>query len=247
MIDIHCHILPGVDDGPSGLECAVQMLETAATDGISRIICTPHSSPNINGKLSQAFSKLEPLAASAGIKIACGMEYSYGHLHVEPAELRPLGGTSFLLIELGCPDLPPTIGELFFSLERNGFQIIIAHPERYLRDLDACEELARLGVFFQLNAGSILGEYGSRCRRMAEKMIEGGYCHYVASDAHGRNRTFRLRECRQCLAQNFGGKFAFQVLVENQERLLNNESPVTLIPHKINRSFFSFFRKNRPL
>ncbi len=247
MIDIHCHVLPGVDDGASDLECAVQMLESAAANGIGRIICTPHSAPDMAEKINQAFSKLDPLAVSLGIRIACGVEYSYGHLHGDPKELRSLAGTSFLLLDLGCPELPPTIVELFFSLECSGLQIIIAHPERYLKSLDTCEELSRLGAFFQLNAGSILGEYGKQCRRMAEKMIENGYCHYVASDAHGRNRTFRLRECRQCLAQNFGEEFASQVLGKNQELLLNNQLPITLVPQKANRKFFCFFRKNKPL
>jgi len=235
MIDIHCHILPGIDDGASNFFIAKRMLEVAAADGVDTIICTPHYGRGCNSKGKPIREMLMPIAASAGIRLLPGMEYGYSNVH-EEEELQPLGDSSFLLIDLGCPVLPPSIGELFFSLERRGYQIIIAHPERYLTDFDSCDELFRLGAFFQLNADSILGRNGTFCRRMAERMIRKGYCHFIASDAHSEHRTFHLSECRHRLEADCGTDFTELVMERNPQRLLKNLPPQTPM---IKRNWFS--------
>ena len=226
MIDIHCHILPGIDDGAPSFSIAKRMLEAAAADGVDTIICTPHYSWGGRAKAGPIRQSLEPIAAAAGIRLLPGMEYFYSNVH-EEEELQPLGDSSFLLIDLGCPTLPPSTGELFFSLERRGYQIIIAHPERYLTDFDSCKELSRLGAFFQLNADSFLGRNGTSCRRMAERMIRSGYCHFIASDAHGEHRTFRLGECRRRIEADCGAAFSELVMERNPQRLLKNLAPET--------------------
>jgi len=241
MVDIHCHILPGIDDGASDLSVSLRMLDAAAADGIDTIFCTPHYSMRGGPRADRRRKTLEPRAASLGIRLLPGMEYSYSHIHEEREELRPLGDSSFLLIDLGCPSLPPSLGEFFFVLERRGYQIIIAHPERYLADIDSCAELARRGVFFQLNADSVLGRNGAPCRRMAERMIRAGHCHFIASDAHGTHRTFRLGECRRRLESFRGGEFAEQVMTRNPQRLLNNLPPET--PEAAESWFFRIFRR----
>lgn len=241
MVDIHCHILPGIDDGASDLPIAKRMLETAAADGVDTIFCTPHYSVRGGPRADRRRKELEPSAALLGIRLLPGMEYSYCHIHDEREELRPLGDSSFLLIDLGYPSLPPSLGELFFALERRGYQIIIAHPERYLTDIDSCEELARLGVFFQLNADSVLGRNGAFSRRMAERMIRAGHCHFIASDAHGEHRTFRLGECRRRLRTFRGGEFTEQVMDRNPQRLLKNLPPET--PEEAGGWFSRIFRR----
>jgi protein-tyrosine phosphatase len=216
------------------------MLEVAAADGVDTIICTPHYGRGCNSKGKLIRKMLMPIAASAGIRLLPGMEYCYSNVH-EEAELQPLGDGSFLLIDLACPTLPPSIGELFFSLERRGYQIIIAHPERYLTDLDSCEELFRLGAFFQLNADSILGRNGTFCRRMAERMIRNGYCHFIASDAHGEHRTFHLSECRRRLEADCGTDFVELVMERNPQRMLKNLPPEA--PEKKQNWFTRIFRR----
>ncbi len=240
MIDIHCHILPGIDDGAASFTIAKRMLETAAADGVDVIICTPHYSWGGRLKAEAIKKTLEPIAAAAGIRLLAGMEYSYSNVH-EEEELQPLGDSSFLLIDLGCPVLPPSIGELFFSLERRGYQIIVAHPERYLTDLDSCEELCRLGAFFQLNADSVLGRNGAFSRRMAERMIRRGCCHFIGSDAHGEHRTFRLGECRRRLEADCGAEFSELVMERNPQRLMKNLPPET--PERKRSWFSGLFRR----
>lgn len=227
MIDIHCHILPGIDDGATDSDVSGKMLEAAAADGVDTIFCTPHFSKQVRREGERLREALAPRAAAAGIRLLPGTEYSYANFHRIPDELLPLGDSGFLLIDLGCPTLPPSLCELFFALERRGYQIIIAHPERYFTDPGCCAELARLGVFFQLNADSILGLNGNGCRRMAQKMIRAGHCHYIASDAHGTHRTFRLSECRRRLDSERGADFTALVMERNPQRLLKNLPPET--------------------
>jgi len=230
MVDLHCHILPGIDDGAADFSVAGQMLEAAAADGIDTICCTPHFSEEAAGKADRIRAELESRASAVGIQLLPGMEYRYSHVTAADRELQPLGGSSCLLIELGRSRLPASLGELFFALERRGCQIVVAHPERYLTRLDCCAELLRLGVFFQLNADSVLGRNGSSVRSMAERMIESGYCHCVASDAHGGSRTFRLSQCRKRLEVLRGKEFAELVMDRNPRRLLNNLSMETPAP-----------------
>ena len=115
MVDIHCHILPGMDDGASDFKTAEQMLQTAAEDGIDTLICTPHYSPKAYRDCPRVLEKLAGSAKAAGIRLLPGMEYSFARLDAEIANLRPLGESSFVLIDLGVPNLPPSIEELFFS------------------------------------------------------------------------------------------------------------------------------------
>lgn len=239
MIDIHCHILPEIDDGAPSFFVAKRMLEAAAADGVDTIVCTPHYGRGGRSKAGPIRKSLTPIAAAAGIRLLPGMEYFYSNVQ-DDEELQPLGDSSFLLIDLGCPALPPSLGESFFALERRGYQVIIAHPERYLTDLDSCVELFRLGAFFQLNADSILGRNGASCRRMAERMIRSGHCHFIASDAHSEHRTFRLGECRRRLEADCGEEFTELVMERNPQRMLKNLPPET--PKRENTWFSRLFR-----
>ncbi len=227
MVDIHCHILPEIDDGAKDFATAEQMLKAAAENGVDTIFCTPHYSEAALAAIPSRLTELQAAAASVGIRLLPGMEYAYRNFPMESTQLRPLGESSFLLIELNCPTLPPAIHDFFFALARRGYQVIIAHPERYLTELHDCVELAGLGVFFQLNADSILGHNGADRRRMAERMLRSGHCHYIASDAHGVRRKCRLRECRKRIESRFGALFAEVVFERNPQRLLRNLSPET--------------------
>ncbi len=227
MIDLHCHLLPGVDDGAPDLAAAERMLDAAAQDGIHTIVCTPHDSGRALEQLAAFPEALTAAAEQRGIRLLPGMEYRYSHLRGEESSLRPLGESSFLLVELGCRRLPGSLEQLFFELGCRGFQLVLAHPERYLDELDACAELERLGVFFQLNVDSVLGLNGSSCRRQARRMLEHGYAHYLASDAHGPHRTFHLSRCREALTADYGADYAELLLRQNPERLLQNLPPLT--------------------
>ena len=246
MVDIHCHILPGMDDGASDFKTAEQMLQTAAEDGIDTLICTPHYSPKAYRDCPRVLEKLAGSAKAAGIRLLPGMEYSFARLDAGIENLRPLGESSFVLIDLGVPNLPPSIEELFFLLGRNNMQIIIAHPERYLTEVESALELLRLGAFFQLHADSILGGNGPRCRRMAARLIRSGCCHYVASDAHGRHRTFRLSRCRAHLEQRCGKAYAGTIMDTNPERLLKNLPPVSLRPEENGNWLLRLLKGRRP-
>jgi len=225
MIDIHCHILPGIDDGAPTETAALEMLKCAAADGVDTLFCTPHFSNDAAEKMDQIREKLQEKADALGIKLLPGMEYQYSYLTMAKNNLCSLAESTYLLVDLETPILLPLIAEVFFNLERLGYQIIVAHPERYLKDMDSCAELFRLGVFFQLNADSILGNNGSVCYKMAKQMIEKGYCHYIASDAHNSQRAFHLTECRKFLTKRYKKEFTELVMDRNPRRLLSQLPP----------------------
>ena len=231
MIDIHCHIIPGVDDGAKDLAMAEKMLAAAAADGIDTIICTPHSSGNPEQPGSEIIPQLQQSAASWNITLLEGMEYSYQHLSRTTA-LKTLGNSSFLLIDFHRAPSHEAVNGIFFDLARRGFQIIVAHPERSFRDLSDIEKLHHTGAYFQLSADSFLGEWGRQPLNMAMRMFKHGLCHYIASDAHGGNKMFHLRECRQLLS-GYGGPNCIDTLMdENPCRLLKNQPPLKVLPEK---------------
>lgn len=228
MIDIHCHILPavpGADDGSPSLEVSLDMLEAAQTNGITHIICTPHDSPDSIPDVRRIRDEFAPEAEKRGIALSCGMEYNFSHISWQNGDFLTLADTSFLLLEFDSPYLSAASENLLFELQKKQYKLIAAHPERIFRSLDPVRRLGELGVFFQLTAGSVIGRHGPGVAGFSREMIENGFCHYIASDAHNRSRTFRQASCRKLLEEFYGPAFTDTVFDENPERLLRNKSP----------------------
>lgn len=244
MIDIHCHILPGLDDGAADIAGAEAMLKAAAGDGVTTIFCTPHDSAAALGQRRKKREELAPVAGKYGITLLDGMEYLFSHLTTD-SELCTLAESSFLLVDFGSPELPPAAQQVLFKLARRNYRIIAAHPERLFGRLEPVEALYRLGCCFQVNADSLLGNNGRRCRGLAERMIRRGLCHYVASDAHGAERTFRLTECRKRLAELTGDENAELLLETNPRRLIDDLPPrrPAVKDTPAIAEWFRFFRK----
>lgn len=232
MIDIHCHILPSLDDGAADMAAAAKMLAAAADDGVNTIICTPHGSPIVYEKLPKAIELLQPQATALNISLLPGMEYRFGHLNDSMNQLRPLAGSSFILVDFHRSALPQAAEGVFFDLSRRGYQVIVAHPERSFSDFKDLEKLQSLGAYFQVNAGSFLGKSGKTSLNMAKRILERGLCYYIGSDAHGEARTFHFKECRKQLENLYGLNCVEIIMDENPARLLKNLSPKPAIPEK---------------
>lgn len=193
MRDMHCHILPGVDDGARDLEESLAMLAAARAAGITSITCTPHCrKPYFDfERMWQAFYELED--AAGGFALQMGFEVNHHtlmELGLEWAEVLHFDGSNEFLLELSVGAMPSRFGDYertIFALQGMGYEVIIAHPERYVaiqRDTSLADELVRMGCKLQCSTDFIAGGRLGHERRPAVKMLKAGLVSYFASDAH---------------------------------------------------------------
>lgn len=230
MIDIHTHLLYGIDDGPSSFESSVAMLEAAAADGVKTIITTPHYSPNISEKLQIRIEEMCPEAARFGIELLPGSEYDFSKLSSQN-ELLTLGKSNYVLVDFCLSFLSPMTRSFLFEWQTRGYQIILAHPERLFdkKDLPALKDLADANVYFQLNAGSFQGLYGRSVRRFARRLLKEGLCHIIASDAHSvKNYSGQLPAARKYVTKKAGEEPARIFFEDNPARMLANKSLLSI-------------------
>ena len=205
MIDLHCHVLPGVDDGPPTVQDAIELARGAWADGIETIVATPHvdaSHPEVrSARIRVAVPELQARLDRAGVAVAIetGAEIAFTRaMELGDDELRALtlGGRGWLLLE--CP-LNRTATPGFLSgarlLARRGHRILLAHPERcpiFLRAPDELGELVAEGMLAQVTARSIEGRFGRTVRDLALHLVACGSVHVVASDGHDENRPAKI-------------------------------------------------------
>lgn len=192
MVDIHCHIMPGIDDGSVSLEQSLQMLSEAQKAGVKTIIATPHYSGKLHesGKVKQAFELLRIEALRCGIELQKGYEIKIHHYRARmPADFHDLdlSGSKYVLLELPHDIVPSYTLELIYKLQLEGFTPIIAHPERcrkLVKSRQVFEELYNSGCLMQIDAASILGNSGGIAKRFAKKLIKTRKAMFIASDSH---------------------------------------------------------------
>lgn len=193
MRDMHCHILPGVDDGARDLEESLAMLAAARAAGITSITCTPHCRrPYFDfERMWQAFYELED--AAGGFALQMGFEVNHHtlmELGLEWAEVLHFDGSNEFLLELSVGAMPSRFGDYertIFALQGMGYEVIIAHPERYVaiqRDTSLADELVRMGCKLQCSTDFIAGGRLGHERGPAVRMLKAGLVSYFASDAH---------------------------------------------------------------
>ncbi len=199
MIDIHCHLIPYIDDGARDLEESLSLLRMAADDGIKRMVLTPHFHvgryDNTRASIESAFLKLKQAVREEAIElelaVAAEVRLDSELLMLLKKDLVPLFGTfegkQYMLLELPHSNIPPGTLEFTRYLVQQNIIPVIAHPERN-RELISTPErigtLANSGCWFQITAGSIIGLFGERCQGVAEYFINKGFANIVASDAH---------------------------------------------------------------
>jgi len=199
VIDLHCHVLPGIDDGPSTVPESLALARAAAAAGTRTIVATPHVSwryPNRAETIASLVGELNARLAAEGIAIDVreGAEIALTRIaDIEPAELErlTLGDGEWLLVE--PPFLPTAYGldASVFALQRQGHHVVLAHPERcpaFHRGPRALAALVSAGTLTSITAGSLAGRFGKQVRRFAMQMVAEGLVHNVASDAHDIHR-----------------------------------------------------------
>jgi protein-tyrosine phosphatase len=194
VIDLHSHVLPGVDDGVRTLEESLDLLRAAGDDGIERIAATPHvreDYPTRPDEMERLVAEVNAAAAGIGVEVLPGGELDLAFAaRLDDDDLRrfALGGSgSLLLLEFPYLGWPLQLPDLVFTLQVRGFRVLIAHPERNAdvqADPEKLRPLVDAGAFVQVTAASLDGRIGSRPRSAGMKLVEGGLAHVIASDAH---------------------------------------------------------------
>jgi protein-tyrosine phosphatase len=195
VIDLHCHVLPGIDDGPPSLEQSVALANVAATARIETLVATPHVSARYHNDAATIAPLVEQvnarlLADSVPVRVLAGAEIALTRVaELDESELARLGlgGGSWLLIEPPFGSLATTLESTVFELQRNGHHVLLAHPERceaFHRDPQIVSRLVAGGVRTSVTADSLAGRFGSTVRRFALTMLEQEIVDNVTSDAH---------------------------------------------------------------
>ncbi len=195
MIDLHTHVLPGIDDGPATIEESVALIRAAAAGGTSVIVATPHVSghyPNRAAAIAQLTRELnERLREQAiAVEIHAGAEIAMTKVaEIEPQELERLhlGGGPWLLLEPPFTQLASGLERVVSELQRSGHRVLLAHPERcpaLHREPQLVRALVAGGVLTSLTAGSLTGRFGGQVRRFAQLLVSQELVHNVASDTH---------------------------------------------------------------
>jgi protein-tyrosine phosphatase len=239
MIDLHCHILPGIDDGSPDLETSLEMARIAVADGITTTFCTPHIYPglyeNTGADIERRVANLQLVLNDKGIPLTL----SYGadaHLvpnmleGVKSGRIPTLGGSRYLLLEPSHNVRPPHFQESVFALIAAGYTPVITHPERltWIGDhYDDFTSLARSGAWLQVTAGALQGRFGKFAQMYAEKFIDEGWTAVIASDAHTTNRRApQMAEAVELAARLVGREEALRMVVERPTAVCDNRPPV---------------------
>jgi protein-tyrosine phosphatase len=225
MVDLHCHILPGLDDGPATIEESLAMAESAIADGITHVVATPHC----NSRYDFDFSRVRQLRNELQAKIGTGLNLATGcDFHLNPENLECLRNDAaaycinqrdYLLVEFNEISIPPAMDQTLHEIQVAGVRPIITHPERNSILRARPERLKRWveqGCFAQVTGGALTGKFGPACQADALRWIGEGLIHFVASDAHNtRSRPLNLQKAYDAVLGKFGEEKALALFVDN--------------------------------
>ncbi|MDE5940018.1 MAG: hypothetical protein K2H37_13175 [Lachnospiraceae bacterium] len=236
LIDIHSHILPGVDDGSPDCQTSMRMLKRAAEDGISAMILTPHNKPGHRHRhFSEMVSKVEKLremAAEENIEtelyIGSEVYYRSGILEkIGHDRAGTLAGSRYVLLEFNPLEEYEYIRNGMYSLLMDGYYPVLAHVERYQNVCarrHGIEDLIDMGCYMQVNAVSITGKSGLKTKGMTRNMLKQGQVHFVATDAHDlRKRPPCLSDCADFIRKKYGGDYSKKLFCDNPLQVIRDK------------------------
>ena len=231
LYDIHCHILPGVDDGAKNMDIALALIEKEIEAGVETIILTPHFrkemfEPDMED-IWNAYDELLYETRYKNIRLYLGCEF---HANMEMVEtldndLRPtLADSRYVLTEFAHNSTRAFMKERADALLTSGYRPIIAHIERYRatrKDFDLIEDLIEMGCEVQVNADAIIGRDGLGAQRFCKKLMQEDMLHYVGSDTHNlRGRAPHLGECCEYLKKHMGRLYTSRIMRDNPSKIV---------------------------
>jgi protein-tyrosine phosphatase len=250
VIDIHCHILPDIDDGAPHRQASLQMASLAHSEGISRIIATPHKNgkyENTKVEILDDVSSLNDLLQEEKIPLTIhpGQEPRItGELleDYEKGDILSLNDAGkYVFVELPSGQVPRYAAQLLFDIQLTGLTPIIVHPERnheIIEHPDILYKFVKDGTLTQVTSSSITGHFGKKIKKFTEDLIEHNLTHFVASDAHNvSSRPFRLKEAYEAVEETYGIDYRY-LFQENAELLLGGNNVAKEVPEQIQKKKF---------
>ncbi|HLR81262.1 MAG TPA: CpsB/CapC family capsule biosynthesis tyrosine phosphatase [Bacillota bacterium] len=257
MIDIHSHILPGVDDGAQTISDSLEMAQAAVDDGIHTIIATPHHK---NGRYENTKKQIQknvfllndllvqhniPLTVLAGQETRLNGEFID---EMTNGEVLPLNDTKYVFVEFPTGQIPQYAKPMLFDIQMAGYQPIIVHPERnrtFMKHPNKLYGFVRNGALAQLTAASLVGKFGKNVQKLSMQFLEAHLIHFIATDAHNTTtRGFCLQEAYQKVTKEYGEKRS-HILMENSQLLMDGENIHIVEPERIRihkkKKFFGLF------
>lgn len=234
LYDIHCHIIPGVDDGADNMEEAIQMLKMEYAQGVRNIIATPHFRFKMFETpletVQKQYLKLREAAkdiGDEGINLYLGCEF---HANMEMARMLREGavsrmaGSRYVLVEFSGSAEKGYVRERLYTLISSGYKPIVAHIERCAKvrvDMRFIEELVEMGAKIQVNAESIVGGEGFSVKRFCHKLMKEELLDFVGTDCHGvKYRPPKIRDAHERVCKKFGEDYAQQIFVTNPAKMI---------------------------
>lgn len=232
LTDMHCHILPGLDDGAKDEGTAKQMIDIAYKEGIRTIVFTPHvREPWMDMSLndiSKAFVEIREYASFKypKMKLYLGAEIYFRRELIEdhPEKLRTMNSTDYLLVEFSTRSSFKDLVSGVEMLIQDGYIPVIAHIERYAclwQEEGRIERLYKMGAYLQVNADTIIAKHDRKFRKRLHGLLKNELIHFVATDAHDlEDRRPKMQEAYQYIADLCGEDYAIRTCNDNAEKML---------------------------
>lgn len=234
--DIHCHLLPGVDDGAKTMEQTIKLLKKEYSQGVRQIVLTPHFRIGMfeteADKIEDIFLQVKEEAKqiSENLRLYLGCEFHSTSEMIDIIKKDPrrrMAGTKYVLTEFSYVTPETEIRNQLNELLRWGYRPIIAHAERCACLVDKpsrVEELVHMGAYIQLNAESVVGEIGRAIKSFCVKLIREDLVHFIATDAHDESeRAPNLQKCVQYLVKKFDEDTVRDIMIDHPMKMLRNE------------------------
>jgi protein-tyrosine phosphatase len=228
MIDIHHHLLWGLDDGSISFENSIAMAKMAVADGITHVVCTPHANeqyPYEPQVVTEKIASLQSALSREGVnlKLGQGSDFHMSYDNIQDAKADParfsINGHGYLLIELPDYGISRNLSETLYQLRLAGLTPILTHPERNATlqaDHQRMAEWLRGGLLVQVTAGSVTGHMGKTAQRSAQMMLANRWVHFIATDAHNvTSRPPKMREAHDLIAETYNPEYAHALCVGN--------------------------------
>ena len=251
MIDIHCHILPEVDDGSRSLNESIEMAMIAKEQGITKIVNTSHYHPDFRYKKGEELLKeLEDFNNVLDIEVVIGNEIYYTKdliKEIDELDFYTLNNSRYILIELPPTNFPKDLCNIVYELKEKNYIPVFAHVERYREVQENPEliyEVINAGAIIQVNSHSILGKSGKELQKVCNTLLNRNMVHVVGTDAHSsKRRTPIFLDAYKYVSEKYSKEMADDLFIKNNNAIINNEALNLPKPYKEEQKKKGFLKK----
>jgi len=242
MVDIHCHVLPGLDDGSPDLETSIAMCQSAVEDGVTHVVGTPHCSDEYEFSWEVNQQRRDELQSAVGKtpQLLLGCDFHLNDINMELLKVAAapflIAQKNHLLVENSNYSLPPMMEQMFYNMVCRGIIPVLTHPERnplWQRKTDLLAKVAQQDCVVQITAGSFTGRFGKNPQKYAMQWLKEGLVHVVASDAHNTtSRPLKLKDAFNVVANEMGAETADLLFEHNPRAIIEGKQTYRPAPPK---------------